>query len=141
MPTKRTSSRRHTKRPAPLVLVADDVADNREMYSDYLAFHGLQVITASDGHDALKQVATRRPDVVVVDIGMPGVDGLEICRRLKSDDRTEAIPILVVTGHVLKGMEERAKAAGCDAYLMKPCLPEQLLTAIRALLRARDSRR
>jgi two-component system, cell cycle response regulator DivK len=123
-----------TKPRAPLVLLADDVEDNREMYREFLAFHRLRVITATNGREALREAFALVPDVIVLDLSMPDIDGWEACRRLKADERTRGIPILAVSGHALKGAEGAAKAAGCDVYLIKPCLPERVLAEIRKLL-------
>ena len=119
---------------APVVLVADDVEDNREMYREFLAFHGLRVVTATNGREALDEAFAHIPDAIVLDLSMPDIDGWEACRRLKADERTKGIPILAVSGHALKGAEGAAKAAGCDVYLIKPCLPERVLAEINKML-------
>jgi two-component system cell cycle response regulator DivK len=125
---------RGNPRRAPLVLIADDVEDNREMYRDFLVYHGLGVVTATNGREALEEAFARLPDAIVLDLTMPDIDGWEACRRLKADERTKDIPIVAVTGHALKGAEGTAKAAGCEVYLIKPCLPEQLLDEINRLI-------
>ena len=127
-------ARGKTARRAPVVLVADDVEDNREMYREFLVHHGLQVVTATNGREALDEAFACLPDAIVLDLSMPDIDGWEACRRLKADDRTRGIPILAVSGHALKGAESAAKAAGCDVYLIKPCLPEQVLAEIKRLI-------
>ncbi|HEY3067223.1 MAG TPA: response regulator [Methylomirabilota bacterium] len=127
------------KRPAPrapIVLVADDVEDNREMYREFLVHYGMHVVTATNGREALEEAFARVPDAIVLDLSMPDIDGWEACRRLKADERTKSIPILAVSGHALKGAEGAAKAAGCDVYLIKPCLPEHVLAEIRRLISA-----
>jgi two-component system cell cycle response regulator DivK len=127
-------ARGKTARRAPVVLVADDVEDNREMYREFLVHHGMHVLTATNGRQALDEAFASLPDAIVLDLSMPDIDGWEACRRLKADDRTRGIPILAVSGHALKGAESAAKAAGCDVYLIKPCLPEQVLAEITRLL-------
>ena len=123
----------------PLILVVDDYADNREMYSAYLRFQGLEVVEAANGTEALEHAFDRRPDLVVMDLSLPGVDGWEATRVLKADPRTKNIPVIAVTGHALAGASERATAAGCDGFLTKPCLPEDLLREIQHMLeRGRD---
>jgi CheY-like chemotaxis protein len=124
------------KEQAPVVLLADDVEDNREMYREFLAYHGMRVVTATNGREALDEAFSQRPDAIVLDLSMPDVDGWEACRRLKADERTKGIPILAVSGHALKGAEAAAKAAGCDVYLIKPCLPERVLAEIEKMLGA-----
>ena len=119
---------------APLILVVDDYADNREMYSAYLRFQGLDVVEAANGTEALEHAFERRPDLVVMDLSLPGVDGWQATRLLKADARTKHIPVIAVTGHALGGAPERAAEAGCDGFLTKPCLPEDLLRVIQRML-------
>lgn len=127
------SSRGKGKRPA-LILVVDDYADNREMYSAYLRFQGLEVVEAANGTEALEHAFERPPDLVVMDLSLPGVDGWQATRMLKADARTKDIPVIAVTGHALAGAPERAAEAGCDGFLTKPCLPEDLLREIQRML-------
>ena len=122
-----------------LILIADDTADNREMYAEYLAFLGYRVETADNGITALALARELLPDLVIMDLSMPDMDGWEASRRLKADASLAMIPILVVTGHALDGSERTALAAGGDAFLTKPCLPEQLATKVEDILRARAS--
>jgi len=122
-----------------LILIADDTADNREMYAEYLAFLGYRVETADSGVTALSLAQNLRPDLVIMDLSMPDMDGWEASRRLKADADLAMIPILVVTGHALDGAERAALAAGGDAFLTKPCLPEQLAAKVEDMLRARGS--
>lgn len=119
---------------APLVLIVDDYADNREMYAEYLVFSGLRVAEAQNGHEALAMAASMRPDVIVMDLALPGVDGWEATRRLKGDGLTRDIPVIALTGHALAGHSRTALDAGCDAFITKPCLPERLLEEIRRML-------
>ena len=118
----------------PLVLVVDDFADNREMYSEYLAFSGYEVIEAKNGKEALDAAHDRLPDIIVMDLSLPVMDGWEATRRLKADDRTKRIPVVALTGHALAGHSKGAKEAGCDSFLAKPCLPDQLVAEIRRML-------
>lgn len=118
----------------PLVLVVDDFADNREMYSEYLAFSGFEVIEAKNGKEALDAAQERLPDIIVMDLSLPVMDGWEATRRLKADERTRKIPVVALTGHALAGHSKGAKEAGCDSFLAKPCLPDQLVAEIRRML-------
>ena len=118
----------------PLILVVDDYPDNREMYSAYLRFQGLEVVEAANGGEALAHAFARAPDLVVMDLSLPGVDGWQATRLLKADPRTKDIPVIAVTGHALAGAPEEAAAAGCDGFLTKPCLPEDLLREIQRML-------
>jgi CheY-like chemotaxis protein len=116
------------------VLIVDDVEDNRRIYAMFLRFDGFRVITAVDGPDALAKAFARRPDVVVMDLAIPAIDGWTVTRMLKGDARTRSIPVIALTGHALAGAEARARRAGCDAFLIKPCVPEELTREIRRIL-------
>jgi two-component system cell cycle response regulator DivK len=118
----------------PLVLVVDDFADNREMYSEYLSFSGYDVIEARNGKEAVDAAQERLPDIIIMDLSLPVMDGWEATRRLKADDRTRRIPVVALTGHALAGHSKGAKDAGCDSFLAKPCLPDQLVAEIRRML-------
>jgi CheY-like chemotaxis protein len=123
---------------APLVLLVDDFDDNREMYAEYLVFAGLRVAEAQNGLEALERARTLRPDVVVMDLALPGVDGWEATRRLKEDAATRDIPVIALTGHALAGHSRSAFEAGCDIFITKPCLPERLLQEIQRVLHGRQ---
>jgi len=118
----------------PRVLLVDDYPDAREMYTEYLEFTGFDVVQASTGAEALKQAVDARPDIILMDLSLPVMDGWEATRRLKADARTEHIPVVALTGHALAGISEGAKKAGCDAFVTKPCLPEDLVKEIRRVL-------
>ena len=125
---------------APLVLVVDDFRDNREMYADYLAFKGYRVAEAEDGEEAVEQAIQLVPDLVVMDLALPRLDGLEATRKLKADPRTKKIPVLALTGHALAKVTRQAREVGCDAFLAKPCLPDALAKEIARMLRAARAR-
>jgi two-component system cell cycle response regulator DivK len=120
----------------PLILVVDDVADNREMYAEFLEYEGYQVAQASTGTEVLALAQSVVPALIVMDLSMPGMDGWEAARRLKADALTNSIPVLVVSAHALRGSEEGARQAGADGFLTKPCLPETLSEKIAAMLAA-----
>ena len=120
---------------SPLILIVDDFADNREMYTQFLEFSGFRVAEAQNGHEALDKAFALRPDLIVMDLSLPGLDGWEATRRLKADDRTRAIPIIALTGHALAGHSKGAMDAGCDAFITKPCLPERLMEEIKSMLK------
>jgi two-component system cell cycle response regulator DivK len=127
---------------APLVLVVDDYTDAREMYSDFLVFSGFRVAEAKDGNEAIDKAIEIQPDLILMDLSLPGVDGWEATRRLKADDRTRGIPIVALTGHALAGDAQTALRAGCDAFITKPCLPADLVVEVRRMLEraaARDA--
>jgi CheY-like chemotaxis protein len=123
-----------TEPASPLVLVVDDFQDNREMYAEYLLYSGFRVIEARNGQEAIEQAFSRHPDVIVMDLSLPVMDGWEATRRLKADGRTKAIPVIALTGHALHGHSKGAFDAGCDAFVAKPCLPDQLVVEIRRML-------
>ena len=118
----------------PLILVVDDFDDNRAMYAEYLALNGFCVAEASDGEQAVAQATELLPVLVVMDLSLPGIDGWEATRRLKSDARTKHIVILALTGHAEPSHAQRARDAGCDDFVAKPCLPDELLAKVRGLL-------
>jgi two-component system, cell cycle response regulator DivK len=119
---------------APLVLVVDDYQDAREMYAEYLSFSGFRVEEASNGAEALQKAVALVPDVILMDLSLPGMDGWTATRALKSDERTLHIPVVALTGHALAGASESARQAGCDAFVTKPCLPEELVVELRRVL-------
>src|SRR5213076_337586 len=92
------------------------------------------VLEAANGMEALERAVDGNPDVILMDLSLPVMDGWEATRRLKADKRTAAIPVVALTGHALAGISEGAKQAGCDAFVTKPCLPEDLVKEIRRVL-------
>jgi CheY-like chemotaxis protein len=118
----------------PLVLVVDDYQDAREMYAEYLTYSGFRVAEASNGLEALQKAFELLPDVILMDLSLPGMDGWAATKRLKTDDRTRRIPIVALTGHALAGASESARLAGCDAFVTKPCLPDELVLQVRRIL-------
>jgi len=127
---------------APLVLIADDNADTREMYALYLNMSGYGVDTAADGHEAIIKARTLRPDLIVMDLQMPKLDGWGAIRELQSRAETSSIPIVVLTGHDFKAyLKPAALAVGACSFLMKPCFPEQLASEVRSHLALRNQPR
>jgi CheY-like chemotaxis protein len=123
----------------PLVLVVDDYDDNREMYSSYLEFAGLRVAEAVNGKEALAKTQALMPDLIVMDLSLPGVDGWQATRTIKKNPKTRDILVLALTGHALEGASQGARDAGCDAFLTKPCMPERLADEIKRLLARQGS--
>jgi two-component system, cell cycle response regulator DivK len=123
-----------TEQNAPLILVVDDYQDAREMYAEYLQFSGIRVAEAKNGNEAVEQAFALKPDLILMDLSLPGMDGWEATRRLKADDATKHIPIVALTGHALAGASEGARKAGCDSFVTKPCLPDDLVVEVRRML-------
>jgi len=121
----------------PLVLIVDDVDHGREICSEYLEFRGFRVATAADGQEALDKAFELLPDVILMDLSLPKIDGWEATRRLKRDERTRSIPVVALTAHALASAHEKAREAGCDAVVTKPCLPKDLETEVRRQLEGR----
>jgi two-component system, cell cycle response regulator DivK len=119
----------------PLILVADDMEDIRDMYAHYLSGQGFRPELACTGLEALSKASVLHPDVIVMDLNMPELDGWEATRRLKSSDLTRAIPVIALTGLAVSQSKQAALEAGCDGYLTKPCFPDTLADEIRRVLR------
>jgi two-component system, cell cycle response regulator DivK len=119
--------------PQPLVLVVDDARDNREGYAEYLRYRGFRTLEAETGLDALDLARRHRPDVIVLDIRLPDIDGTEVSRRLRAEgfEHTTIIALSACVGPPAAGA---AIESGCDAFLAKPCLPDSLVTEIYRLL-------
>ena len=128
------------RREQPLVLVVEDYQDAREMYAAYLQFAGYEVAEAADGVEAIDKTRELLPDIVLMDLALPRMDGWEATRRLKSDPRTKHIPVVALTGHALAGHAEGAREAGCDAFVTKPCLPDALVEEIKRLLDSQSAK-
>ena len=118
----------------PLILVVDDYQDAREMYAEYLQFSGFRVAEAKNGNEAVEKAFALKPDLILMDLSLPGMDGWEATRRLKADEATRRIPVVALTGHALAGASEGAKKAGCDSFVTKPCLPDDLVVEVRRML-------
>jgi two-component system, cell cycle response regulator DivK len=121
-------------RPAGVILVVDDTSDTREMYSLYLTSRGFKVPTAHDGLAGIEAACRHQPDVIVMDLSMPGLDGAEATRRLKADPRTCRIPVLMLTAYPMHAVQGGALDAGADDFLTKPCLPDLLEQRVQRLL-------
>ena len=123
---------------SPLVLVVEDYQDAREMYAAYLQFSGYRVAEATNGLEAIEQANALMPDIILMDLALPKMDGWEATRRLKMAEATRHIPIVALTGHALAGHAEGAKQAGCDSFVTKPCLPDALVAEIKRMLAVRE---
>jgi CheY-like chemotaxis protein len=126
----------------PLVLLVEDDRDIRLMFAEWLEGSGFRVEQAHNGLQALERAFDLLPDAVLADLNIPGIDGYELTRRLRSDPRTASIPVLAVTGYQPFTQDpSRAARAGCDAVLAKPCDPEELSRALHGLITEARGRR
>jgi two-component system, cell cycle response regulator DivK len=116
------------------ILVIEDQVDNLQILRDLLTNEGYQIIEAQDGEAGVKAAAIERPDLILMDIQLPLIDGYEATRRIKADPALSAIPIIVVTSYSLSGDEAKARAAGCDDFVAKPFSRRQLLAKVREYL-------
>ncbi len=119
----------------PLVLIVEDDPETRHLYAE--AFHRSGFVTdeAHNGHQALaKAFGSPQPDLILTDIAVPGLDGIELCRKLRADDRTRCIPVLAITGYDDRHYPDRIRTAGANQVLMKPCDWDVLVTEARRLL-------
>jgi two-component system cell cycle response regulator DivK len=116
------------------ILHVEDNPDNRMLIRDLLQFRGYRVVEVSDGTQALATAEREQPDIILMDVQLPGVSGLELARRIKARADLRHIPIVAVTSFALSGDDKKAFAAGCDAYVAKPYEPRELLKLIERLL-------
>jgi two-component system, cell cycle response regulator DivK len=126
-------------RESPVVLLVDDHEDSAAMYAIGLLAMGFQPITSETAEDAFARACQIRPDVVVADVMLTGASGVELARRLRADRRTADTGIIVLTGHAIGSTRQEATDAGCDRFLLKPCLPDVLALEIRDLLNRRQA--
>ncbi len=120
----------------PRILIIEDFEDAIELYADYLRHHGLVVLTARSAAEGLQLAREQKPQLIVMDAGLPGMSGWDATQRLKADPATASICVMMVTGHVFEDAERRAQEAGVDVFLRKPCLPDELLREIVAAVDA-----
>ncbi len=116
------------------ILIIEDQEDNRRIMTDMLHAAGFEVIEAVNGEDGVSMAESHVPDLILMDIQLPRIDGYEATRRIKAKPGLGAIPIIAVTSYALSGDDKKAFEAGCDAYLAKPFSPRELLAKIREFL-------
>jgi len=123
---------------SPKILIVEDNVQNRLLMVDILKIHGFEIMEARDGQEGIQLAREQQPDLILLDMQMPVMDGLEAARRLKADPETRAIKILAITSFAMKGDLERILAAGCDEYMAKPIDTRQLPVVVRRLLNLGD---
>jgi CheY-like chemotaxis protein len=115
-------------------LIVEDDRETRLFYTSVLSAAGFRTDEAHNGFQALEKATARIPALILADIAVPGLDGIELCRRLRTDARTRAIPVLAVTGYADRDYEDRASGAGANRVLIKPCRPDVLIAEARTLI-------
>ena len=123
-------------RTRPLILLVEDCEDNRDMYAAFLTRRGFEIAEAADGQQAIEHCSSLLPDLVVMDLSLPDMDGVQAIRLIRTDHRTKDLPIIVVSGAV---QEAESSGLGWDAFLAKPCPPDLLVEQIQRLLKPLDS--
>jgi two-component system cell cycle response regulator DivK len=121
------------------ILVVEDQEDNRTILRDLLSHAGFNVLEAVTGEEGVRAAEVHRPDLILMDIQLPLVDGYEATRRIKAVPELRATPVIAVTSYALSGDEQKARAAGCDGYVTKPFSPRQLLATVRSYLPADEA--
>jgi two-component system cell cycle response regulator DivK len=116
------------------ILVVEDTEDNRQILRDLLGMAGYDMVEAHDGAEGVAMAAEHKPDLILMDIQMPVMDGYEATRQIKANPELKAIPIVAVTSYALSGDEQKTRDAGCDAYIAKPYSPRQMLAKVREIL-------
>ncbi len=119
----------------PVVLIVDDYPDTCDMYAAYLELAGFKALKANDGYEALRVAAEQQPDVILMDLGLPAIDGYEVTRRLKSAARTRHIPVIALTAHATPRQFDQLVATGFDDLILKPCLPDALAEEVERFLK------
>lgn len=116
------------------ILIIEDQEDNRAIMRDLLSTAGYALIEAVDGEEGVRLARSERPDLILMDIQLPVLDGYEATRRIRAISDLKSVPIIAVTSYALSGDEAKTRAAGCDSYVAKPFSPRELLAKVRALL-------
>lgn len=116
------------------ILLVDDFDSAREMYAMCLQAAGYEPIEAASGEEAIDLAQSAQPQLIVLDVGLPGIDGWETAERLKKNGATKAIPIIALTAHAMRDERERSRKAGCIGFIAKPCLPPDLLAEVARVL-------
>ncbi len=120
------------------VLLVEDNVDNREVIRTVLIHYGYEVVEAVDGEDGIEKAVQEKPDIILMDLSLPKMDGWEATKRIKADDELKNIPIIAITAHAMSGDEEKALEHGCDGYLAKPCTPGSVIDIVKKFLKVKE---
>jgi len=123
------------------ILIVEDQLELRAMNAFFLECQGYRVLATGNGMEAVRSAREQRPDLIIMDLSVPGMDGFRATRELKEDPVTRNIPVVVLTAHSYGSAGRRAREAGCDAFLMKPCPPQRLLREVEQRIGPADARR
>ncbi len=134
MDTARQKVLEHTGEKMPFILIVEDYEDALDLLSELLAFRGYRIEGAKSGAEAIEKATRLLPDVVLMDLTLPDMDGLAATRTLKASERTKHIPIIALTAHSQSAYIESARAAGCDGFVTKPCMPDALVEHVKRVL-------
>ena len=118
------------------ILIVEDNELNMKLFRDLLRAHDFETLETRDGMEALEIARAKKPDLILMDIQLPGVSGLEITRQIKADDTIKSIPVVAVTAFAMKGDEDRIREGGCEAYIAKPIRIKELISTIRRFIDA-----
>jgi two-component system cell cycle response regulator DivK len=121
---------------AKTILIVEDNELNMKLFHDLLEAHNFKTLQTRDGNDALALAKEHHPDLILMDIQLPGVSGLEITRQIKADDEIKSIPIVAVTAFAMKGDEDRIRESGCEAYIAKPIHIDELISTVQRFIRS-----
>ena len=133
-PDQRPSVRAAQAAPRALILLVEDAVEARELYAQYLTYAGFSVVTAINGHEAVRLARLLSPDLILMDLRMPGMDGLEATIDLKHDPSVAHIPVVAMTADMSHEVSERARLAGCAAFISKPAMPDEIAERIARIL-------
>ena len=131
----RNREERMDKENQPVILVVEENDDNRQLVHKVLGSRGYNIVGVVDGQEALRKLANLNPDLILMDINLPGMDGYEVTRRIRQQEKFADLPIVALTAHAMAGDEEKSLAAGCDAYITKPINARTFPDSIAAILK------
>jgi two-component system, cell cycle response regulator DivK len=133
-PLQRISGTAERSNMAKTILIVEDNELNMKLFHDLLEAHNYETLQTRDGNDALALAREHKPDLILMDIQLPGVSGLEVTRQIKADDELKSIPVVAVTAFAMKGDEDRIREGGCEAYIAKPIRIDELISTVQQFI-------